>query len=242
VIPSELSIFTGVSEAFRAPNLSDMTKMGDFGGGTSEPSAGIDPEHFTSYEFGINYTPSWGRLALTTYYTQGDDIISRPQKPTPTGSNAGSSDLYGFEFMADYYLTETLTLFGNISYVHGEEESFVDRDTTNGLGDFYISKMPPLSGQIGIRYEKNDRLWIECFVDMASKQDHLSPNDKDDNRIPPGGTPGYATVTLRGGYKFNHGTQLSVALENIGDIDYRIHGSGLNEPGRNLVITLQQTF
>jgi len=241
-IPTKLSFFTGVSQGFRAPNLSDMTKMGDFGGGTSVPSAGVEPETFTSYEFGVNYTPTWGRMAITTYYTQGDNIISRPQKPTPTGSNAGSSELYGFEFLTDYYLNETITLFGNISYVYGEEETFVDRDTSKGLDEFYMGKIPPLSGQLGIRYEPNDRVWLECFSNMAAKQTHLSPNDKDDNRTPPGGTPGYATINLRGGYNFTKNASISLALENIGDIDYRIHGSGLNEPGRNFILTAQYSF
>ena len=241
-IPTELSLFVGISQAFRAPNLSDMTKMGDFGGGTSVPSSGLEPENFTSYEFGVNYTPNWGRLAFTTYYTQGENNISRPQKPKPTGSNAGSSNLYGFEFLADYYLSESFTIFGNISYVYGKEEAFIDRDTSKGLDEFYMGKMPPLSGQLGLRYEPNDRVWVELFTNMAANQDHLSQNDKDDNRIPPGGTPGYATVNIRGGYDLSQATSLSLALENIGDIDYRIHGSGVNEPGRNFIVTIQHTF
>ena len=241
-LPSELSLFVGISQAFRAPNLSDMTKFGDFGGGTSVPSSGLNPEHFTSYEFGINYTPTWGRLALTTYYTQGEDIISRPQRPIPTGSNAGSSDLYGIEFLADYYLSDSFTLFGSLSYVYGEEEAFIDRDSSKGLDEFYMGKMPPLSGQLGLRYEPNDRVWVECFTNMAAKQEHLSPNDKGDNRSPEGGTPGYATINIRGGYNFTQATRLSLALENIGDVDYRIHGSGVNEPGRNFIVTLQHTF
>jgi hemoglobin/transferrin/lactoferrin receptor protein len=33
-----------------------------------------------------------------------------------------------------------------------------------------------------------------------------------------------------------------VALENVLDQDYRIHGSGINEPGRNLVLTAAYRF
>jgi outer membrane receptor protein involved in Fe transport len=35
---------------------------------------------------------------------------------------------------------------------------------------------------------------------------------------------------------------LSLAVENLTDEDYRTHGSGVNEPGRNLVVALQTTF
>jgi hemoglobin/transferrin/lactoferrin receptor protein len=34
------------------------------------------------------------------------------------------------------------------------------------------------------------------------------------------------------------GVNLSLALDNITDEDYRIHGSGVNEPGRNLVASI----
>jgi outer membrane receptor protein involved in Fe transport len=35
---------------------------------------------------------------------------------------------------------------------------------------------------------------------------------------------------------------LSVAVENIFDEDYRIHGSGVNEPGRNVILTASCKF
>ena len=56
--------------------------------------------------------------------------------------------------------------------------------------------------------------------------------------FPPGGTPGYAMLTLRSGWKVSDSLQLSLSLENVFDKNYRIHGSGLNEPGRNLVLSL----
>ena len=31
-------------------------------------------------------------------------------------------------------------------------------------------------------------------------------------------------------------------LENVFDVDYRRHGSGINEPGRNLVVRFEQSF
>jgi len=35
---------------------------------------------------------------------------------------------------------------------------------------------------------------------------------------------------------------LSLGVENIADEDYRIHGSGVNEPGRNIVVATEWTF
>ena len=86
--------------------------------------------------------------------------------------------------------------------------------------------------------------WLEGVVDAADKADRLSADDeRDTQRIPPGGTPGYAVLTLRGGIaRGRRRLQLTLALENVMDEDYRIHGSGVNEPGRNLVLQADWTF
>jgi len=78
---------------------------------------------------------------------------------------------------------------------------------------------------------------------FAEKADKLSADDeRDTQRIPNGGTPGYAVLTLRGGVTVLEDLALTLALENVADEDYRIHGSGVNEPGRNLVLQADWTF
>ena len=73
---------------------------------------------------------------------------------------------------------------------------------------------------------------------MAAKADRLSTRDKKDTqRIPPGGTPGYAVFDINGVWNITDDLGLSLSLENILDKDYRIHGSGVNEPGRNFIAT-----
>ncbi len=69
------------------------------------------------------------------------------------------------------------------------------------------------------------------------------PDDKrDTQRIPDGGTPGYLVFNARGGYKIIKDMDLVLAVENIFDKDYRIHGSGVNEPGRNFLMTVRYNF
>ena len=62
------------------------------------------------------------------------------------------------------------------------------------------------------------------------RQDRLDPvRDISDERIPAGGTPGYATLNVRFGRTFGcyDEHQLSVSLENITDKDYLVNGSGV---------------
>ncbi|MBL8194114.1 MAG: TonB-dependent receptor [Blastocatellia bacterium] len=55
-------------------------------------------------------------------------------------------------------------------------------------------------------------------------------------------TPGYATLNLRGGFDLNENSNVTIILENILDKNYRIHGSGLDAPGINLVVRYTWRF
>ena len=69
-------------------------------------------------------------------------------------------------------------------------------------------------------------------------QDRLASDDLDDPRIPPGGTPGWWIWNIRSRIRLSRGVSLRAALENILDINYREHASGINGPGRNLILSL----
>ena len=64
----------------------------------------------------------------------------------------------------------------------------------------------------------------------------------DTQRIPAGGTPGYAVTDLRCGWRVKKGLSIVASVENVLDKDYRIHGSGSNEPGRNFVLSVDYRF
>jgi hemoglobin/transferrin/lactoferrin receptor protein len=106
-----------------------------------------------------------------------------------------------------------------------------------------LSRAMPFTGHAGIRHELRSNLWMETALSHAEKADRLSGGDRaDTQRIPPGGTPGYTVLHLRGGWDPVENTTISLALENVADENYRIHGSGLNEPGRNLILALERRF
>jgi hemoglobin/transferrin/lactoferrin receptor protein len=98
--------------------------------------------------------------------------------------------------------------------------------------------------QWGVRCQTdNATYWIEGVCDAAEKADKLSADDvRDTQRIPPGGTPGYAVFGTRVGAQVTANLALTLGVENIFDQDYRIHGSGVNEAGRNFVATADYSF
>jgi hemoglobin/transferrin/lactoferrin receptor protein len=100
----------------------------------------------------------------------------------------------------------------------------------------------PFTAHLGVRW-RGERLWVEFLATLAEDADRLSTRDRSDTqRIPPGGTPGHEVFTWRGGFEVSEQLTLVLAVENLGDTSYRIHGSGLNEPGRNLVASARFRF
>ena len=243
-------LFAGVSQGFRSPNFSDLSRLDSNRSSEIEtPSAGLDPEKSVSYEFGLTAGADRMRGGLSYYYNDLSDLIVR----TPTGrfiegeaevtkQNAGDGFVHGVELWWDWEVLPRVSLFGNFAWQDGELDTFPTSDPVKVREP--VSKLLPMTAQAGVRWENGaGNLWIEGLVRIADRQDRLNTRDKSDTqRIPPGGTPGYTTATIRGGWQAYEGLLITAAVENVFDEDYRIHGSGQNEPGVNFVIGAEVSF
>lgn len=240
-------LYAGVSQAFRAPNLSDLTSSIDTRSGEQEIAAtDLDPEQYITSEVGVKLRRGALAAEASYYYTTIDGMIIR----APTGRldpdgdtevtklNSGDGFVHGIEVAARYRLTPTLTGYGDVSWVEGEVDTFATADSPKSREP--LSRLAPATGHLGLRWEpEQGRGWLEGVVTVAAEADRLSSRDRaDTQRIPPGGTPGYAIVTLRGGVRLRDDLTLTAAVENLLDEDYRIHGSGENEPGTNVILAL----
>jgi hemoglobin/transferrin/lactoferrin receptor protein len=105
----------------------------------------------------------------------------------------------------------------------------------------WMDKIPPMRGRLGVRWEdEKKRIWAEGDFTVSGPQDKLSPGDiRDTQRIPPGGSPGYAVFGIRAGAAISDHVNAFAAGENLGNRDYRVHGSGVNEPGAGVVLGLE---
>jgi len=251
VVPERLNVFGGVSQGFRAPNLSDLSRFDTARTDEFEiPAPGLDPEYYLSYEVGVKAKGERYNAEVSYFYTDiSDQIIRFPTGDTNlagdfeiTKDNAGEGHMQGIEAGAAYRILPEVTLFGNITYLDGEVTTFPT--STSGLVSEYYDRLMPLTGQVGLRYDAaNLPVWIETAVMMADDADRLSTRDKGDtSRIPPGGTPGYAVWMIRGGWRVNDHVTLHAAIDNVLDEDYRVHGSGQNMPGRNFILGAEIKF
>ena len=250
-VENHWNVFGGVSQGFRAPNLSDLTRFDSARSNEFEvPAPDLDPEYFTQFEIGVKGVGPTLRIDASFYYTLVRDQIQRflTGNTNPDGenevtkANVGDGYIWGFELGGAWDFHSNWTLFGIFTYMEGKTDTYADG--SNVLTREYISRLMPPSGNVGVRWRSTSgHLWAETYVQMAAVADRLSPRDEGDTeRIPPGGAPGYAVWFLRGGWNINKNSQLTLGLENLLDKSYRIHGSGHNMPGFNAVLTFSSSF
>lgn len=245
----EAATWIAASRAIRVPNLSDLTRFDiALSGEIETPTPGLDPETFTTFELGGDCTFGPVECTGAVYYTLIRDMIVR----FPTGNvvaganeiqkaNVGDGELWGFDAGALWHLDEAWSVGGDVCYVAGKVDTFLAPGVTD---DEPLGKLPPLHGHGRIRWDDPESsIWVEGVVSFADRQDRLSPLDElDTQRIPPDGTPGYTVYGLRGGCTPLPRLDVALALENVTNHDYRLHGSGVNEPGTNVVGTVRYRF
>ena len=240
------NLFAGLSESFRAPNLSDLTRFDIAEGGQIEtPAPGLEPEFFVTAEAGWRTRHDHGSASVAAFHTVIRNQIIR----TPTGAlvdglaevtkrNSGAGYVQGLELAGTFRLLPALTLSAVATWMRGELDYFPSSNSSLLLRA-PLSRVMPLTGHVTLRWDApTARTWLELAASAATRQNRLAPGDRvDTERIPITGTPGYAVGKLRTGWRATAALTLTAALENVTDTDYRIHGSGLNEPGRNLILS-----
>jgi hemoglobin/transferrin/lactoferrin receptor protein len=236
-------VYGGASQAFRAPTLSDLTAF-ETTSVVELPTPDLDAERFLQFELGAKTEQRRVSGNASVYYTILDDTIVR----SPTGAliggvpevrkdSIGDGWIFGVELEAAVRIARSWTTFGVFSWMDGEVDQFTAaQEPIRGP----VSRLQPATGLLGLRFEPpQGRFWAQAEALFVADADDLSEKDKTDTqRIPPGGTPGYAILNLRGGVRLGRDVNLAVSLENLFDRDYRIHGSGVNEPGLNLVLVV----
>ena len=178
--------------------------------------------------------------------------------------NVDEVEIQGVEFtgMVPIPIQSGLSLYGNAMFTRGKvlviNGAAPDPDKP---WEERIRREPPLNGMVGIRWEPPaQRFWAEFFVRGATEQRRLNRSDIRDPRIPGTtrdtgevefdangaaigeGSPGWMTLNLRGGFQVTQYNRLTLALENLLDQRYREHGSGINAPGFNVIVSLDNRF
>ncbi len=250
LLQDRLNLSFTFSQGFRAPNLNESALLGDTGKYFHVPNDNLRPEQSDTFELLGRLRLGPVSLEVTGYVSLIRDLIRRQEtayegqteiegKPVAWNINAGDGLIWGIEPRLVLALGQGLSLAGHLTYTVGQ----------SSLGDVDhvpMSRIPPLFGQLTLRYEHRlrgrMRFFVEALFRGAAKQDRLSPEDERDVRIPVGGTPGWWTLGARAGVVDPRHFALRVGLDNLLDTTYRYHGSGVHAPGVNALVTAALFF
>lgn len=237
-LTENLNVFISANSSFRAPNIDDLGTLGIVDFRYETPNFSLNPEKSYNMQLGFKYRNE--RLSGETYLFRNElrNIIARVRVdthkvqgyPLYQKENIEKGYIQGIETAWKYAFTEGVNIETGVAYTYGQ----------NITKSEPMRRIPPLNARFALNLNKKQG--FATFEIMgATKQDRLAQGDKDDNRIPKGGTPSWAIFNIYGGYSFKN-LSISVALQNLLNEDYRTHGSGVNGVGRSASLSANWVF
>ncbi len=251
----DFQITVNGSTGFRAPNIDDVGKIFDSEpGGVVVPNPDLEPEYAYNAEIGIqkNFNDKIVLKGATFYTYLVDALVRRDYEFNGQSQmyylgelsnvqaiqNAAKAFVYGFEFGADVYLTDNLSIDANLTITKGVEEEedgteSPSRHVAPTFGDFHL-------------IWKNQKLKIDAFINYNGEIsfDDLAPSEQnkayiyalDGNGNPY--SPSWYTANLRTQYNITNALKVSLSVENISNQRYRMYSSGLTAAGRNIIASI----
>jgi outer membrane cobalamin receptor len=228
------NLYISVNSGFRAPNIDDLGTLGIVDFRYETPNFGLSPEHSFQYQIGYKYQDRKLRGEVFIYRNELYDLIVRNKiagdtiegYPVYQKENIERAYIRGVETAWDLELGKSWIFRGSLTYTYGQ----------NITKNEPVRRIPPLFGNLAVQY-KIKGWWLNLEWQAAAKQDRLAAGDKDDNRIPEGGTPGWNIYNIHASYEIRF-IKVNLSLLNLLDQDYRYHGSGVNGYGRSAFLSL----
>lgn len=255
LVTDRYNVYFSFDQGFRAPNLQESTVLADTGDRFEIPNGDLGPVRSDTFELGARLRFEPFRLAVAGYVSLLKDIIDTVPatfqgqdrvegRPVEQRVNSDQATIFGVEGSLSARVWR-LTFGTHLAWTRGTVEK------ADGL-EHPVRRIPPLFGTFTIRYDHpRPSFFAEFFVRGAGPQGRLHPSDRQDLRIcgdpdRPGvlledceGTTGWLTLNLRAGWQIGDHVTLEMALHNLLDTRYRVHGSGLDAPGFDARMSLK---
>lgn len=232
------SVYFNYSNGFRAPNIDDMGTLGIVDFRFEQPAYHLQPERSNNFEFGYKLKAAKVYTNIALFYNSLRNIITRQKidgqiingYPVYQKFNNEKAYIWGTDVEVGFQVIKNLDAVAMTSYAYGQ----------NTTKDEPMRRIPPNFKRVLLNYHK-EKWYAKAEWLNAKKQDRLAKGDMEDNRIPPGGTPGWNVFNLYGGCYFNK-ILLNAGLQNLLNEDYRYHGSGINGVGRSVWVGIRVAF
>jgi outer membrane receptor protein involved in Fe transport len=247
----QLAAVANAGSGFRAPNINDLAAVGSRSGNrfvVSNPELKAETIH--SADLGLKFAGQRFAGELVGFYALYEDRIDLVNNAVARGSgecpamgetsdcsqnrNIQEAQYYGLEAALRYRPRAGVVAYATLNAVRSDR-------TTDGITE-PGNRIPPVNGLVGVEWQPAPRWVLEPSVWLNAAQRRLDSVDRADNRIPAGGSPGFAVVNLRAAYAPAEGYRVQLFGENLLDKAYREHGSGIDGRGRGVGVTAEATF
>lgn len=254
-----LTVLANLDQGFRAPNLDDLTARSITGPGYQFENPALAAERSLGADLGVRVALPSFDFEAWGYATQIEDAITRVVRSgeaCPSGDVACAASrvrfqlvnaprparIVGSEALVRAALPLGFTLRAGVAFAWGDQPNPAPRATAAAASyaeRVPLSRIPPLNGTAELRWRHRPTgLYLGGGLRWALAQTRLAPQDLADARIPDGGTPGYAVVDLRAGWRWDEHLVAALVVENVFDTGWRVHGSSVNGAARGLVFSL----
>ncbi|MFN8117872.1 MAG: TonB-dependent receptor [Bacteroidia bacterium] len=243
------------STGFRSPNVDDMSKVFESTGSTViVPNPTLKPEYTYNFELNLSkvvqgrykfditgyYTNLTNALVVKDFKLNGSDsaMYNGTLSKVQATQNVDKAYIYGLNGGVQFDFNSNVSFKSVLNYTYGR---YIDSKNDTVVP---LDHIAPLFGQTSIIY-KNKNIDGEFFVRYNGKKSSAdySPSGEDNAAYSAdkakGYMPGWFTLNVRIGVNLTKNLRLNAACENITDNRYRVFASGINAPGRNIIISLR---
>lgn len=237
-------LLANMGVGFRAPNIFDLGTLGNRPGNRfNVPNIDLEEERVLHVDVGVRRRSHRVQFELMLYTLDFEDRITSVLTGDVTADgrdvvqsiNAAESRIHGAEAGIDLDVIEKLSIKAVLNYTWGRQQ------VGTGPGE-PADRIPPLNGRLAVRFDPNRRWAFESWLTVSGDQNRLSARDVRDVRINPGGSAGWAIIGATANWSPTDVWQITFSADNLLDKRYRVHGSGIDAPGRNFSIMFRTTW
>ncbi len=256
---ADLQVTLNGSTGFRNPNIDDVGKIFDSEpGSVVVPNPDLVPEYAYNTELGVQknikdkfivkgaayYTYLVDALVRRDFLFNGQSEIQYNGELSNVQAiqNAAKAYVYGFELGLEAFLTDHLSLVGNLTFTEGveEEDNGTDspgRHVAPTFGDFHVLwKNQRFKADLFFNY--NGEITFDDLALSERSKGYIYATDENGNPF----SPSWYTLNFRSQLNITQALSATMALENITEQRYRSYASGIVAPGANMVLGLGYRF
>lgn len=206
--------------------------------GVAVPNPELKAERATNYEIGwSDLVTADLKLGAALFYNDIDDMIdgiflgiyNDDGKELAQNRNVGKATYKGIELTTEWQATETFSIGGNYTYMHGNIDS-------PAYDEIKVTNRPEHKAFLYAKWLPFESLTIVPSLEYNSSRYNQGPFQREYKK-----TDGFVLANISAEYAFNKNASLTAGVRNITDENYELE-SGFPEAGRSFFLSGRYTF